>query len=43
LLIDSLLTPIMETTYLNMDMCKFESLQKDEGTVDWFLETMQKH
>jgi len=31
LLIDSLLTPIVESTYLNRDMCKFESLQKDES------------
>jgi len=28
-LIDSLLTPIVECTYLNTDMCKFESSQKD--------------
>jgi len=31
LLIDSLLTPILESTYLNRDMCKFESSQKDEN------------
>ena len=31
LLIDSLLTPIVESTYLNTDMCKFESSQKDES------------
>jgi len=31
LLIDSLLTPIVESTYLNRDMCKFESSQKDES------------
>jgi len=31
LLIDSLLTPIVESTYLNRDMCKFESSQKDEN------------
>jgi len=31
LLIDSLLTPIAESTYLNRDMCKFESSQKDES------------
>ena len=31
LLIDSLLTPIVENTYLNKDMCKFESSQKDES------------
>jgi len=31
LLINSLLTPIMESTYLNRDMCKFETLQKDES------------
>jgi len=31
LLIDSLLTPIVESTYLNRDMCKLESLQKDES------------
>jgi len=31
LLIDSLLTPIVESTYLNGDMCKFEALQKDES------------
>jgi len=31
LLIDSLLTPIVERTYLNKDMCKFESSQKDES------------
>jgi len=30
LLIDSLLTPIVESTHLNRDMCKFESSQKDE-------------
>ena len=29
LLIDSLLTPIVESTHLSRDMCKFESLQKD--------------
>ena len=32
LLIDSLLTPIVESTYLNRDMCKFESTQKDESS-----------
>jgi len=26
LLIDSLLPPIVESTYFNIDMCKFESL-----------------
>ena len=31
LLIDSLLTPIVESTYLTRDMCKFESSQKDEN------------
>ena len=31
LLIDSLLTSIMESTYLNRDICKFESSQKDES------------
>ena len=31
LLIDSLLTPIVESTYVNRDMCKFESSQKDES------------
>ena len=31
LLIDSLLTLIVESTYLNRDMCKFESSQKDES------------
>ena len=31
LLIDSLLTPTMESTYFNRDMCKFESSQKDES------------
>ena len=31
LLIDSLLTPIVESTYLNRDMCKFEPSQKDES------------
>ena len=31
LLIDSLLTTIVESTYLNRDMCKFESSQKDES------------
>jgi len=31
LLIDSLLTPIVESAYLNRDMCKFESSQKDES------------
>ena len=31
LLIDSLLTPIAKSTYLNRDMCKFESSQKDES------------
>jgi len=30
-LIDSLLTPIVESTYLNRDICKFESSQKDES------------
>jgi len=25
---DSLLNPIVERTYLNIDMCKFESLQE---------------
>jgi len=29
MLIDSLLTPIVESTYFNMDMGKFESMQKD--------------
>ena len=29
--IDALLTPIVESTYLNRDMCKFESSQKDES------------
>jgi len=31
LLIDSLLAPIVESKYLNRDMCKFESSQKDES------------
>ena len=31
LMIDSLLTPIVESTYLNRDMRKFESSQKDES------------
>jgi len=31
LLIDSLLTSIVESTYLKRDMCKFESSQKDES------------
>jgi len=31
LLIDSLLTPVVESTYLNRDMCKIESSQKDES------------
>jgi len=31
LLIDSLLTRIVESTYLNRHMCKFESSQKDES------------
>ena len=31
LLIDSLITPIVEITYLNRDMYKFESLQKEES------------
>jgi len=31
LLIDSLLTPIVESNYLNRDMCKFESSKKDES------------
>ena len=31
LLMDSLLTPIVESTYLNRDTCKFESSQKDES------------
>jgi len=31
LLIDSLLTPMVESTYLNRDMCKFDSSQKDES------------
>jgi len=26
-----LLTPIAESTYVNVDMCKFESSQKDEN------------
>jgi len=26
-----LLTPIVESTYLNRDMCQFESSQKDES------------
>jgi len=29
--IDSLLTPIVESTYLNRDMCKFESSPKGES------------
>jgi len=32
-LIDSLLSPVVESTYLNMDMCKFASSQKDESRV----------
>jgi len=31
LLIDSLLTHIVESIYLNRDMCKFESSQKDDS------------
>ena len=31
LLMDSLLSPIVKSTYLNVDMCKFESSQKDES------------
>jgi len=31
LLIDCLLTPIVESTFLNRDMCKFELSQKDES------------
>jgi len=31
LLIDSLLAPIVVSTYLNRDMCKFESSRKDES------------
>ena len=31
LLIESLLTPIVQSTYLNRDMCEFESSQKDES------------
>ena len=31
LLIISLFTPIVESTYLSIDMCKFESSQKDES------------
>jgi len=31
LLINSLLSPILESTYLNTSMCKFELLQKDES------------
>jgi len=31
LLNDSLLTPIVGSTYLDIDMCKFESSQKDES------------
>jgi len=27
-----LLAPIVESTYLNVDMCKFESSQKDESS-----------
>jgi len=27
--IDSLFTPIVESTYVNINMCKFESSQKD--------------
>jgi len=30
-LIDSLLTPIVESTHLNIDMCMFESSQKDKS------------
>ena len=30
-IVKSLLTPIVESTYLNRDMCKFESSQKDES------------
>jgi len=31
LLIDSLLAPIIEGTYLNRDKCKFETSQKNES------------
>jgi len=31
MLIDSLLAPIVESTYLNTDVCKFESSQEDES------------
>jgi len=43
LLIVSLITPIVESTYLNIDMCKFESSQKGEkqSPVGWFLKRSQ--
>jgi len=34
LLIDSLLTPSVEITYLNIDMCKLESSQKGESRAE---------
>jgi len=32
LLIDSLLISLLDSTYLNIDMCKFELSQKDESS-----------
>jgi len=29
--------PLVETSYLNTDMCKFESLQKDETEPNWLI------
>ena len=45
LLIDSLLTPIVESTYLNTDMCKFESSQNDESRAQlaYFSKVYRKH
>jgi len=44
LLIDSLLTPLVASTYLNTDMCKFEASQKrwKQSPVGWFFESLQK-
>ena len=43
--IDSLPTSMVESSYLNKDMCKFESSQKDEnrGQSDDCSKTHRKH
>jgi len=34
---------LVETSYLNTDVCKFESLQKGKSrTIGWFLESLQQ-